>query len=941
MDRESGGGPATNGQPADRRDSGEVALEKIQADMRKDSAAADEMLQSANLDSRAKLKQRLRQRVQSLKGSANSTPEKNVGDPTTSGVGTYPASPNSSEQLARPRGPPPPPPSRGDIQQSPRFSASNGGPKSMSVSTAVAEKQASDGNNEEDEDDTLLRATPVAKRKPSSLKKKSPVRTLQVDDNSPLLLGRRPSEKEELQKAVAKFQVENAQATQELTNRGSQSHAKLKARLQARVKDLMNNPDKRAQAAMGAAATPEGAPISTAESGSKPTPTSAATQPKSRRNSPTEAAVAAFLMAGTEHREAAAASGAKVPETKAAAEASDLASQAALPMGNAEVAAADAMAKAADLKMVSPRRVQTRKRLVTAPVVLLTTMYQVRDGDSTHKRCITSAPGDELVALAVDGEWWQAVHRRDIETAANFTDAGWRYKGTPEDARYIPATYARMRQETWHREVEEQVVDGGFADSGTDSGARTPTTPSAANTPVSTPKQKKKKFRARGNSKAGMLDFKEALRAKAEKAEKAALRRAQDEKQKDRKDTEHKSGDSFAASNSSTSDADHVSESAQATPEAQALTAIVDGANAFAPDEAEGVEAPAEKSAEAQAAADKAAAEKAAAEKAAADQAAAEKAALEKAAADKAAAEKAAADKAAAEKAAAEKTAAEKAAAEKAAADKAAAEKAAAEKAAAEKAATDKAAAENAAALKASAEKTAAEHGAADKAERITTELAATELAAAETSMAESASAKPIANPEAVAVNSGGECLTTAACQNGSVQAASSMSQRSAHKVDAQNALVATDSEETRSRCGSQGADSQIKSMPPPSRPKRYRGRSRSRSRSRHQGRSRRVADFHPIGTAATAAVLAAAHRQQAAESDVKSGPALSSIVGRAQQFDISSLVPLPEWLRVEGRVMKIVVRNGTKELQLNTATFIAGCFGLVLLLELFKALRF
>ena len=83
-------------------------------------------------------------------------------------------------------------------------------------------------------------------------------------------------------------------------------------------------------------------------------------------------------MAGTEHREAAAAAGAKIPETKAAAEASKLASQAALPMGNAEVAAADATAKAADLKMVSPRRVQTRKRLVTAPVVLLTTMYQVK-----------------------------------------------------------------------------------------------------------------------------------------------------------------------------------------------------------------------------------------------------------------------------------------------------------------------------------------------------------------------------------------------------------------------------------------------------------------------------------------------------------------------------------------------------------------------------------
>ena len=98
-------------------------------------------------------------------------------------------------------------------------------------------------------------------------------------------------------------------------------------------------------------------------------------------------------MAGTEHREAAAASGAKVPETKAAAEASDLASQAALPMGNAEVAAADAMAKAADLKMVSPRRVQTRKRLVTAPVVLLTTMYQVNI-------CLSSACEDLVLAVS-------------------------------------------------------------------------------------------------------------------------------------------------------------------------------------------------------------------------------------------------------------------------------------------------------------------------------------------------------------------------------------------------------------------------------------------------------------------------------------------------------------------------------------------------------------
>ena len=325
-----------------------------------------------------------------------------------------------------------------------------------------------------------------------------------------------------------------------------------------------------------------------------------------------------------------------------------------------------------------------------------------------------------------------------------------------------------MRQETWHREVEEQVVDGGFADSGTDSGARTPTTPSAANTPVSTPKQKKKKFRARGNSKAGMLDFKEALRAKAEKAEKAALRRAQDEKQKDRKDTEHKSGDSFAASNSSTSDADHVSESAQATPEAQALTAIVDGANAFAPDEAEGVEAPAEKSAEAQAAADKAAAEKAAAEilateTAAADKVTAEKAAAEKLATEKAAADKAAADKAAAEKAAAEKTAAEKAAAEKAAADKAAAEKAAAEKAAAEKAAAEKAAADQAAAEKAALEKAAADKAAAEKAaaDKAAAEKAAAEKLAAETAAAEKLATEKAAAEKAAAEKSAAEKVAT------------------------------------------------------------------------------------------------------------------------------------------------------------------------------------
>lgn len=99
--------------------------------------------------------------------------------------------------------------------------------------------------------------------------------------------------------------------------------------------------------------------------------------------------MAAFLMAGTEHREAAAAAGAKVPETTAAAEASHLASQAALPLGNAEVAAADSTAKAAELKTVSPRRVQSRKRLVTAPVVLLTTMYQV--SEKKRVSCSSSA----------------------------------------------------------------------------------------------------------------------------------------------------------------------------------------------------------------------------------------------------------------------------------------------------------------------------------------------------------------------------------------------------------------------------------------------------------------------------------------------------------------------------------------------------------------------
>ena len=126
-------------------------------------------------------------------------------------------------------------------------------------------------------------ATPIGKRT-SALIKSQATPPIKLDESSPLLKGRRESEKEELQKTVAAFQVRTttaqrlilsntipkkkrivkqrahaqffkyhfhccmshqanaAQTNQMIKNQGSKHHAKLKARLRSRVKDLNHSP---------------------------------------------------------------------------------------------------------------------------------------------------------------------------------------------------------------------------------------------------------------------------------------------------------------------------------------------------------------------------------------------------------------------------------------------------------------------------------------------------------------------------------------------------------------------------------------------------------------------------------------------------------------------------------------------------------------------------
>jgi len=91
-----------------------------------------------------------------------------------------------------------------------------------------------------------------------------------------------------------------------------------------------------------------------------------------------QTAVAAFLMAGTEHREDVAAKGGEVNETSAELEAAALASTAALPVGESHAATqkesdASEQSNSDTSEIASP----SRPKVITAPTVLLTTMYQV------------------------------------------------------------------------------------------------------------------------------------------------------------------------------------------------------------------------------------------------------------------------------------------------------------------------------------------------------------------------------------------------------------------------------------------------------------------------------------------------------------------------------------------------------------------------------------
>lgn len=64
-------------------------------------------------------------------------------------------------------------------------------------------------------------------------------------------------------------------------------------------------------------------------------------------------------------------------------------------------------------------------QFVSGPTTILTTLYHVHDGDSTLRRCITAAPGDELVALATDGQWWQVCTSLSITTRQAFVSLNW------------------------------------------------------------------------------------------------------------------------------------------------------------------------------------------------------------------------------------------------------------------------------------------------------------------------------------------------------------------------------------------------------------------------------------------------------------------------------------------------------------------------------------
>jgi len=218
---------APSGDTAARRDSGEIALDNIRKSLAEHTATADASLQSATNASQAKLQARLQQRIAGRK--------------------------------------------TGDGDSSPEIRSAE---KPMASPSAGVPT------------DSLMAATPVLKRTSTSTHN-SPAAL----SNSPLLKGRRPSEKESLKQAVAQFEVrwracdlvqclglcvvvsvcialdcdrffycstrcfaeqkESAQSTKMLANRSSQSHARLQSRLRNRVKDLMASPETRALVAEG------------------------------------------------------------------------------------------------------------------------------------------------------------------------------------------------------------------------------------------------------------------------------------------------------------------------------------------------------------------------------------------------------------------------------------------------------------------------------------------------------------------------------------------------------------------------------------------------------------------------------------------------------------------------------------------------------------------
>ena len=91
--------------------------------------------------------------------------------------------------------------------------------------------------------------------------------------------------------------------------------------------------------------------------------------------------------------------------------------------------------------------IKMRRRVFQETQVRLTVLYNVREGDSTLKNCITAVRGDKLVGIAKDGEWWQCAHVGD--EAALKADA--------KSATFIPDSYVQVDVVTIDQEVMEAV----------------------------------------------------------------------------------------------------------------------------------------------------------------------------------------------------------------------------------------------------------------------------------------------------------------------------------------------------------------------------------------------------------------------------------------------------------------------------------------------------